>query len=169
MTETSMVSLISMQLCDVYQGLGDQAFRDLLKAISLGKLRTYQLFERLKVRLRLNKLNMESMLKSAPRQWERIVTERDTAFAMELSQAVLVCHMDLIVSVLDHLQIPHQEGFFEKDADVSKFLVDDWQQRAWDAFSTTHPPAVLAFYLNHLAVEMTPEPVLFNPLTTAAK
>ena len=59
-----------MQLSDIYQGLGDQAFRDMLKAISLGKLRTYQLFERLKVRLRLNKLNTESLTKSSPRQWE---------------------------------------------------------------------------------------------------
>lgn len=158
-----------MQLCDIYQGLGDQAFRDLLKAISLGKLRTYQLFERLKVRLRLNKLNTESVAKSAPRQWERIVTERDDAFAMELAQAILVCHMDLIIHVLDHLQIPHQEGFFEKDADVSQFLTDGWQQRAWDAFEATHSKAVLAFYLNHLAVEMTKDPVLFNPLAPAAK
>ena len=164
-----MVSFISMQLCDIYQGLGDQAFRDLLKAISLGKLRTYQLFERLKVRLRLNKLSMESLTKSAPRQWERITVERDDAFAMELGQAVLVCHMDLIVDVLNHLQIPHQEGFFEKDADVSSFLSGEWQSRVWEAFEAKHPKAVLVFYLNHLALEMTKDPVLFNPLVPAAK
>lgn len=158
-----------MQLCDVYEGLGDQAFRDLLKAISLGKLRTFQLFERLKVRLRLNKLNMDSLAKSAPRQWERIVGERDSAFAMELGQAILVCHMDLIIGVLDFLQIPHQEGFFEKDADVSQFLTEGWQQRAWDAHQETFPRAVLAFYLNHLAIEMASEPVLFNPLAAPAK
>jgi hypothetical protein len=158
-----------MQLCDIYQGLGDQAFRDLLKAISLGKLRTYQLFERLKVRLRLNKLNMESLTKSGPRQWERITVERDDAFAMELAQAVLVCHMDVIVDVLNFLQIPHQEGFFEKDADVSPFLSGEWQSRVWEAFEEKHPKAVLAFYLNHLALEMTKDPVLFNPLAAAAK
>lgn len=163
-----MVSLFSMDLCDIYQGLGDQAFRDLLKAISLGKLRTYQLFERLKVRLRLNKLNMEALAKSAPRQWDRIVAERDDAFALDLAQAVLVCHMDLIIDVLNHLQIPHQEGFFEKDADVSSYLTGDWQQRSWDAFQDKHPRAVLAFYLNHLALEMTKDPALFNPLTQAA-
>lgn len=164
-----MLFLFSMQLCDIYQGLGDQAFRDLLKAISLGKLRTYQLYERLKVRLRLNKLNTESLAKSAPRQWERIVAERDDAFAMELAQAILVCHMDLIVDVLDHLQIPHQEGFFEKDADVSQFLTDGWQQRAWDAFAEKHSKPVLAFYLNHLALEMTKDPVLYNPLAPAER
>ena len=158
-----------MLLCDVYQGLGDQAFRDLLKAISLGKLKTYQLFERLKVRLRLNKLNTESLAKSAPRQFERIVIERDAAFAMELAQAVLVCHMDLIIDVLDNLGIPHQEGFFEKDADVSEFLADGWQQRAWDAFEAKHSKPVLAFYLNHLAIEMTKDPELFNPQAAAAK
>jgi len=77
--------------------------------------------------------------------------------------------MDLIIDVLNHLQIPHQEGFFEKDADVSAYLTGDWQQRAWDGFHDKHPKAVLAFYLNHLALEMTKDPVLFNPLATAAK
>jgi len=52
---------------------------------------------------------------------------------------------------------------------VSQFLTGDWQQRAWDGFSDKHPKAVLAFYLNHLALEMTKDPVLFNPLATAAK
>jgi hypothetical protein len=153
-----------MQLCDIYQGLGEQVFLDLLKAISLGKLRTFQLFERLKVRLRLSKLNTETLAKSAPRQFERIVVERDVAFATELSQAILVCHMDVIIDVLNRLAIPHTDGFFEKDADISRYLTEGWQQRAWDACHPAYPPAVLAFYLNHLAVEMTTDPVLFNPL-----
>ncbi len=150
-------------MCDLYQGLGEQSFRDLLKAISIGKLRTFQLYERLKVRLRLNKLNTESLSKSAPRQWERIVTERDDAFATELGQAVLVCNMPVIIDVLNFLRIPHEEGFFSKDAEISSLLTEGWQQRAWDQFHTVHPPAVLAFYLNHLALEMTPNPVLFQP------
>lgn len=152
-----------MQVCDIFEGLGEPAFRELLGSISLGKLRTFQLFERLKVRLRLNKLNTETLARSAPRQLERIVKERDEAFASELAQAILVCHMDLIVAVLNFLGIPHQEGFFDKDADIGQHMTDGWQQRAWDSQSTQFPPAVLKLYLNHLAVEMTKDAVLFNP------
>ena len=52
---------------------------------------------------------------------------------------------------------------------MSQFLTADWQQRALDAFQAKHPTAVLAFYLNHLALEMTKDPVLFNPLAADAK
>ncbi|OYW09510.1 MAG: hypothetical protein B7X34_06610, partial [Acidobacteriia bacterium 12-62-4] len=105
-----------MQLCDIYLGLGEATFRDLLKQISLGKLRTYQLFERIKLRLRVVKLNGESLLKSAPRQWARLQDERDGDLAMDLSQAILVSHVDtLIVPVLNFLGVPHTEGFFDKD------------------------------------------------------
>ncbi|MBM3786600.1 MAG: hypothetical protein FJW30_19755 [Acidobacteria bacterium] len=131
--------------------------------MSLGKLRTFQLFERLKVRLRLNKLNTETLARSAPRQFERIAKERDDAFAAELAQAILVCHMDLIVAVLNHLGIPHQEGFFDKDADIGQHLTGDWQQRSWDAHSASFPKSVLALYLNHLAVEMSTGAPLFHP------
>lgn len=153
-----------MQLSDIYVGLGEATFRDLLKNISLGKLRTFQLFERMKLRLRLNKLNGESLLKSAPRQWSRIKDERDEDLAMDLSQAILVSHLDMIVATLDFLGVPHTEGFFEKGADISEHLSGDWQQRAWDEFQTKFPRSVVVFYLNHLAMEMTKEPALFAPM-----
>lgn len=152
-----------MQLSDIYVGLGEDTFRDLLKNITIGKLRMFQLFERMKFRLRVNKLNGESLLKSAPRQWIRIRDERDEDLAMDLSQSILVSHLDMIVATLNFLGVPHTEGFFEKDADVSEYLSGDWQQRAWDELHTKFPRSVLAFYLNHLAMEMTKEPKLFVP------
>lgn len=158
-----------MQLCDVYQGLGESVFRELLASISIGKLRTYQLYERMKLRFRVNKLNTESLARSAPRQLERIAVERDEAFAAEVGQTILVCHLDVVIGVLNFLEIPHQEGFFEKDAEIAKYLTGDWQQRAWDAHEKSMPKAVLVFYLNHLAAEMTPDLPLFNPLAQAGK
>lgn len=158
-----------MQLCEIYQGLGEQTFRELLRSISLGKLKTYQMFERLKIRLRLTKLNSETLTKSVPRNWERIITERDEEFATELSQAILISHLELIIDVLNFLGIPHEEGFFAKDADVSAMLTEGWQQRCWDHFASDKPQAVLALYLNHLASEMTPDVPLFLPLTPSAK
>lgn len=153
-----------MQLCDIYLGLGEATFRDLLKQISLGKLRTYQLFERIKLRLRVVKLNSESLMKSAPRQWARLQDERDADLAMDLSQAILVSHVDsLIVPVLNFLGVPHTEGFFDKDADISSHLTAGWQQRVWDEFNGKMPKSVLAFYLNHLAMEMTEGAELFVP------
>jgi hypothetical protein len=152
-----------MHLCAIYEGLGNQAFYDLLRSVSLGKLKTYQMFERLKIRLRLTKLNSETLLKSAPRHWDRIVAEKDEEFATELAQAILICHMDLIVDVLNFLQIPHEEGFFAKDADVSALLTEGWQQRVWDRFSNERSKPVLALYLNHLSGEMAPDLPLFLP------
>jgi hypothetical protein len=153
-----------MQLCDIYLGLGEATFRDLLKQISLGKLRTYQLFERMKFRLRVAKLNGESLMKSAPRQWARLRDESDGDLAMDLAQAILVCHVDsLIVPVLDFLGVPHKEGFFEKDADISAHLTAGWQQRVWDRYAAELPKSVLVFYLNHLAMEMSEGAALFVP------
>ena len=58
-----------MQLCDIFLGLGEETFNRTLRSISMGKLKTYQLFDRLKTRLYLNKLNSETLRKSAPRFW----------------------------------------------------------------------------------------------------
>jgi hypothetical protein len=142
-----------MQLCDIFLGLGEETFSQLLRSISLGKLKTYQLFDRLKTRLYLNKLNSETLRKSAPRSWARL-QEKDDEFATELSQAILVSHMDMIVAVLNHLGVPHQDGFFDKDADVAEYLKEGWRAEAWDKFHASFPPAALLFYINHLAWEV---------------
>src|SRR5882724_3979900 len=139
-----------MQLSGIFQGLGEDTFTQLLRTISIGKLKTFQLYERMKVRLHLAKLNSETLRKAAPRLWIR-VNESDEDFVSELSQAILISHMEMIKAVLDHLGIPHEDGFFAKDTKVAEFLTDGWQDKAFDAFQDKYPRAALVFYINHLA------------------
>jgi hypothetical protein len=151
-----------MQLCDIFLRLGSARFDELMRSISVGKLKTFQLYDRVKTRLHLAKLNSESLRKSAPRNWTRL-EERDDEFATDLSQAILISHLDMIKAVLDHLGVPHEDGFFAKDADVVKYLVDGWREAAWEKFHTTLPPAPLLFYINHLAWEITKAEDVFAP------
>ena len=46
--------------------------------------------------------------------------EHDDEFATDLAQAILVSHLDMIRAVLDHLGVPHEDGFFAKDAEVAR-------------------------------------------------
>jgi len=117
-----------MQLSEIFQGLGEDTFAQLLRAISIGKLKTYQLFDRLKARMHLAKMNSESLRKAEPRFWARL-GERDEDFATDLSQAILVSHLDMIKAVLDHLGIPNEDGFFAKDIDGSKYLTEGGSKR----------------------------------------
>lgn len=151
-----------MQLCDVFLGLGEDAFGELLRGVSISRLRTYQLYERVKLRLRLGKLNTESLRKSRPRLWARL-TERDEELAADLSQAVLISQLDMIRAVLDFLAVPHEDGFFAKDANVPSHLSEGWQQRVWDKFREAYPRSVLLFYVNHLAHEMAKDAEVFAP------
>ncbi len=152
-----------MQLSDVYLRLGQDNFQQLIRAISLGKLRTYQMFEPFKLRLRLHKLNSETLRNAAPRLWTRLEQEPTPELATDLSQAILISHMDLVTAVLNELGVPHEDGFFAKDADVSGYLKEGWQQKAWDKFHSTFPPAVLLFYINHLALEVAKAEDVFAP------
>ncbi len=97
-----IVRLVFMQISDIFLGLGEPAVAELLRTMSLGKLKTYQLFDRLKARLHVHKLNSEMLRKVAPRVWERL-NEHDEEFATELSQAILISHLDMIQAVLDFL------------------------------------------------------------------
>ncbi len=151
-----------MKLSDAFLAQGEQGFADLLRRVSISRLKTYQLYEPLKVRTHLHKLNSETLRKAAPRLWERL-GQGDEDLASDLAQAVLVCHLDMIIATLDLLGIPHQDGFFAKDADVSSFLTEGWQQRAYDALRDRFPPQVLAFYLNHLGIETGKAQDLFHP------
>ena len=151
-----------MQLSDIYVRLGEDRFQQLIRSISIGRLKTYQLFDRVKTRFHLQKLNAESLKKATPRIWAR-VNEPDEEFASELAQAVLISHIDMIRNVLDFLGIPHEDGFFAKDADITQHLADGWQQRVWDQFHTSFPPAALLFYINHLAFEMAKAEDVFAP------
>src|SRR5258708_5124586 len=142
-----------MQLSEVFLALGEERLRDLIKGISIGKLRTYQLYERFKIRTHLTKLNTENLRKAVPRFWQRL-SEKDNEFASDLSQAILIPHMELIVAVLNFLGVPNQQGFFDKDLDAKKHLTEGWQARAWEQFQDQYPPSLLLFYLNHLTSEL---------------
>lgn len=151
-----------MQVTDIYLGLGRERLDQLLRTVSMGRLKTYRLFDRMKARLHVSKLNSESLRKAAPRVWTRI-EERDEEFTAELSQAILISHFDMIQAVLDHLGVPHEDGFFSKDTDVAALLKDGWQQSAWETFREKFPQAPLLFYLNHLAWEVASPTEVFAP------
>jgi hypothetical protein len=150
-----------MQLSDIFLGQGEQGFAELVQAIAIGKLKTFQLYERMKIRFHLAKLNSESMRKATPRFWTRI-NEKDDEFATDLAQAILVSHLDMIKAVIDDLGIPNQDGFFDKDIDGSKYFTDGWQQRSYEKFKGTYPPQVLLFYINHLAWELAKSEDVFQ-------
>lgn len=151
-----------MQVSDVFLGMGETAFAELLKRISISRLRTYQIYEHVKLRTRLVKLNTEHLRKAAPRLWARLA-EQDADLATDLAQAILVSHLDMIIAALDSLGIEHQDGFFSKEADLSAQLSGDWQQRTYDALKEKYPAVVIQFYLNHLGVESGHASELFKP------
>jgi hypothetical protein len=151
-----------MQLTDIFLRLGRDHFSQLLRTVSIGRLKTFQLFERVKARLHLSKLNSEALRKAEPRIWGRI-EGREEDFASDVAQAILVSHMDMIRAVLDHLEIPHEDGFFAKNASIEDRLKDGWQQAAWERFRETYSPAALLFYINHLGWEVAKTEDVFAP------
>src|ERR1019366_7574652 len=135
-----------MQLSGVFVQLGEERLPQLLRGISIGKLRTYQLYERFKIRTHLPRVNTENLRKAAPRFWQRLQAD-DVEFATDLSQAILVSHLDMIAAVLDFLGIPNEQGFFAKDIKADEYLTEGWQTWVWDRFHADHPAAVLLFYI----------------------
>jgi hypothetical protein len=157
-----------MKVTDIFLGLGEDLFSQLLRSISLGKLKTFQLFDRLKTRLHVTKLNTETLRKVAPRCWERLSQPDSEDFASELSQAILISHLDMIKAVLDELEIPHEDGFFAKDLDASKHLTGEWQQRVYGKFKDVYPESLLLFYINHLGWELGKSTDMFLPNAAGA-
>jgi len=151
-----------MQLSGVFLQLGEERLPLLLRGISIGKLRTFQLYERFKIRTHLAKVNTENLRKAAPRFWKRL-QEQDEEFATDLSQSILIGHMDMISAVLNFLGVPNEEGFFPKDLDAKQYLTEGWQVRAYEHFRTEFPEPLLLFYINHLAWEMAGEKTAFLP------
>jgi hypothetical protein len=156
-----------MQLSDIYLALGEPAFQQLIRGVSIGKLKTFQLFERVKLRFHLAKLNSETLRKSVPRLWARI-NERDDEFATDLAQVILVSHLDMIKEVLDSLGIPNEDGFFAKDLDASDKLTEGWQQRVFHQFREKYAEPLLLFYINHLDWELAKAEQVFQPAPAAA-
>jgi len=157
-----------MRLSDIFVGLGEPAFGQLLRTVSIGKLKTYQLYERVKLRFHLAKLNSETLRRAAPRLWSRIA-EHDDEFAADIAQVILVSHLEMIRDVLDFLTIPHEEGFFAKDLDATEKLTEGWQQRTLEAFRSKYPEALLVFYINHLGWELVKTPEVFQPSPVPAQ
>jgi hypothetical protein len=151
-----------MQISGIFLALGEDVFGDLVRRISLGRLRTYQLFDQIKARTHLVKLNNEHLRKATPKLWER-VKDGEEDLAVDLSQAMLVSHLDMIVEALDMLGIPHQDGFFAKDSDVKAYLTEGWQERIFEALKGKYPPTVLIFYINHLGGETGATDTIFAP------
>ena len=157
------VTLGSMQLCGVYQALGEDVFRQLVRGISIGKLKTFQVYERFKLRARLAKLNSESLRKAEPKLWARIEAGEED-FAADLAQVFLLSHLSMIVDVLNSLQIPNQEGFFDKDLKPEQYLTEGWHERIWEEFAGRYNRDVLLFYINHLDWELTKTEKTFAPV-----
>jgi len=156
-----------MEIFELYRALGEEGFGQLVRGISIGKLRTYQIYEGFKVRAHLHKLNTETLRKAAPRLWARI-TEGDAAFGTDVAQAVLVSHLDMIIAVLDFLGVPHENGFFAKDMDPKPYFTEGWEGRVYEKFRTTAPEVVLVFYINHLRWELLKAEDLYRPQAVPA-
>ena len=156
-----------MQISDVYQGLGQDAFGQLIRGISIGKLRTYQIYEPFKVRAHLAKLNTEALRKGVPRFWAR-VNQPDEDFAKDLAQAILVSHIDMISAVLDFIGIPHENGFFPKGMDAKPYFTEGWEDRVTEKFQGTYPEPILAFYINHLRWELLGATDVYRPASPSA-
>jgi len=156
-----------MQISDVYLGLGQEAFPQLVRGISIGRLKTYQIYEGFKVRAHLNKVNTETLRKATPRFWTRIV-EGDLDFAKDLAQAILVSHLDMITAVLDLSGVPHENGFFAKDLDVKPFFSEGWEERVYEKFRSLYPEPILVFYMNHLRWELLGAEEVFRPAASLA-
>ena len=151
-----------MQLCGIYQALGEDVFRQLVRGISIGKLKTYQVYERFKLRARLAKLNSESLRKAEPRLWARIEAGEED-FATDMAQVFLLSHLSMIVDVLNLLGIPNEEGFFDKDLKPEQYLTEGWQERVFNEFSGKYNREILLFYINHLDWELNKAEQVFLP------
>jgi hypothetical protein len=151
-----------MQMCGVFRALGPEVFHQLIRGISIGKLKTYQVYERFKVRAHLVKLNAESLRKAEPKFWSRIEGE-DEEFATDLSQVFLLSHLEMIVDVLNYVGIPNEQGFFDKDLKPEQYLTEGWQQRVFEQFKDKYNREILLFYINHLDWELNKTDQVFVP------
>ena len=155
-----------MQLSEVYLDLGPEGFAQLVRSISIGKLKTYQVYEGFKVRAHLAKLNTEALRRATPRFWGRL-GERDEEFARDLGQAVLVSHLDMITGILDQLGVPHEGGFFAKDTDPKPYFTEGWENRILENFRGAYPEPLVVFYINHVRWELLNAAEPFRPATPA--
>jgi hypothetical protein len=156
-----------MEISEVYLGMGQDVFERLVRSVSIGKLKTYQMYEGFKVRAHLSKVNTELLRKSVPKFWARI-SEHDEDFGRDLAQAILISHLEMIGAILDFLKLPHENGFFAKDMDPKPFLTEGWEERVYQEFRGKFPDALLVFYVNHLRWELLGATELYRPASPSA-
>jgi hypothetical protein len=151
-----------MQLSEVFLNPAGGGFEQLVRGISIGKLKTYKMYDGFKTRAHLAKVNTENLRKIAPKLRER-VAGGDEDLARDLAQAILISHLDMIAAVLDFLGVPNENGFFAKDAEAKKFLTEGWADRVFQNFKGTYPESILLFYINHLGWELKAAEQPFAP------
>ena len=150
-----------MDLSAVFQGLGREQFDELMRGVSMGKLRTFQVYDSFKVHAGMNKLNREKLRRALPRLWDRL-EEGDNDVAREAAQAILVSNLPFVAEVLDFLEIRHDgNGFFDKNNQTGDALDEGWQQRVHAKFKDQYPEALILLYANHLAWETDPSAKVF--------
>jgi hypothetical protein len=147
--------------------MGQDAFDRLVRSVSIGKLKTYQMYEAFKVRAHLSKVNTELLSKSVPKFWARLAG-RDEEFGRDLAQAILVSHLEMIVAILDFLGVPHENGFFAKDMDPKPFFTEGWEDRVLQNFRERFPEPLVVFYVNHLRWELLGATELYGPVSPSA-
>jgi hypothetical protein len=152
-----------MQISDMYRGLGEETFAKIVRGISIGKLKTYQIYEGFKVRAHLHKVNTEALRKFTPKFWARIL-EGDEDFGKDLAQSVLVSHLDMIAAALDYLGVPHESGFFAKDMDPKPYFTEGWEDRLFSQLKGVYPETILIFYINHLRWELLGAETIYQPV-----
>ncbi len=159
-----MLTFFTMQMCGVFKALGQDVFHNLVRGISIGKLKTYQVYERFKVRARLVKLNAETLRKAEPKFWARIEAGEED-FATDISQVLLLSHLEMIAAILNWLGIPNEQGFFDKDLKPEEFLKEGWQKKVFDEFAVSgqFPRDIVLFYINHLDWELNKTEQVFLP------
>lgn len=137
----------------MYRAFGQERSDRLVRTISIGALKTFGVYEAVKVRSRLHRLNRQKLRAAAPKLWER-VTDGDADLARDLTQAVLVSNIPVVVDVLERLGIEHDgNGFFAKDGDYSEQLADGWAGRVYAECRQSHDEDLLLLYVNHLGWE----------------
>ncbi len=152
-----------MDLTEVFQALGRSSFQELVEGVSMGRLRTYDVYESFKVRAHLSKLNRERLRRAVPRLWDRLM-QGEQDLAHELAQGILVSNLPFVVEVLDFLEIEHDgSGFFDKNSAAAKELEDGWQARVFEQFRRRCSESLIVLYTNHLAGELDRSSAIFLP------
>ncbi len=142
-----------MELVEVYSALGQERCVRLVQMISIGALRTFGVYQAIKVRSRLHTLSRGKLRAAAPKLWLRI-TQGDNSLARDLSQGILVSNIPFVVSVLDFLEIEHDgSGFFSKEADHTEHLSPGWPETVYEKFRGNFPEELILLYISHLGWE----------------